>query len=847
MTTARGHIGSFAKGGTVSAIDPGAKAVSIVMEALFNGCIGSDAAVTEQQLFNPTGDLAKDYSAYCETDGFFERDDILNAISVLSASERPAATGIETYKFSARNLTSLTHRDMIPLARAIPHCRALPSLQFSGCSMTEHCLQLLVEAVYRSNSVTFVGIDFNPDGLSKDLNGASALSVRSNSPAHISRRQWASQTSLGLDGLGHVRVGDIEPIYLYPHQKGLLQLPGAELSWKAADKGGDLTEGNDGTHGINTKGKNDKVGKSDKGRVEKEKSAKDGAQRGLNGDGRPAAMDPIPVPIGWHGLLLTGIRQLSLRGNDISDKMIEPMAELLERPSSELYTLNLWGNSITSAGAIMLANALQSNRRLTALNLGHNKIDDHGAIALASIFYATDVTSEKAQEMRLRTIFATQEVHRNIATPPSGLTAIGFSHVGDAIATQVKKGTKEVVDPHSPALYNASCFPDGLSSDSMTAMLQGTAARPPLPNYPLYADIVAPVHRLSGADDDGGDKGAMEDGGWDGGGGSRSPLDKIGNTGVIDKDGDFTDWKLEYDACCIRMAHDVVRIPGNTSLWSLNLSHNRKISAKGVQAFVDLVASVFAPENHYYHQQVRDMLTTSQEMCLVAEEFVHHQPNRQLLIAESDHNIKTTTASSGPQSAAATNSTNGKSNLQPKSRRYAIGFNLEHLDLDNTSLQLASASGGEACSSAMNTPASKVSTNSATATAGVANTENAGSSSSFTQPSANNTQNQQPSRLPQARNTEAITGASNTVLAHSDINSHNFVTNTTDGGVTTGVSDTSSSSSYRAVSADHKEALNATAVSMDKLFRALQLLFAFKRRYQYCHTVLSGPHPVSCE
>lgn len=112
-------------------------------------------------IFEPTGDLAKDYSAFCEIEERNERDEIIDAI--VEGGETKST------RIVMRNLAyCLNRRDILPLCNAIPHCPTLQSLEFTGCGVTEPAMKLITEAVYKSGSVQGLTIDFNPDGLFKD-------------------------------------------------------------------------------------------------------------------------------------------------------------------------------------------------------------------------------------------------------------------------------------------------------------------------------------------------------------------------------------------------------------------------------------------------------------------------------------------------------------------------------------------------------------------------------------------------------------------------------------------------------------------------------------------------------
>jgi hypothetical protein len=439
-----------------------------------------------EMLFEPTGDLWKDYAAYCEIEDKAEREDIVDAIQVvelkpgdqsnrdnasIAAAMAASATGTATAMLSgtsammsvaptptapaaaskvqthviARNLDyCLAKKDAMPLANAIPHCHTLTKLHLTGCGITEHSLKLFVEAVYKSPSVTSVAIDFNPGGLYKDPT--------------VSKK-------------------DRNEVFVNPSQyRGLNQRVVAE---EAVDKKGP------------TKG-----GAADKGK-DKGKPAAPVAE-----DTSAADKAPIALPTGWHSILLTGITQLSLRGNNITDRQLEPIAALLEA-NTELLTLSLWGNSITTAGATVLARALKANRRLTSLNLGHNSIDDGGVRALVECLFTMDVPNDEAAKLRAKTL----------------------------------RGSN--------------------------------SAAAELPTLPGYADLfVVPNQAETDKKDS-----------------KKKDVGKKGKT-----DGPVERLRGDFDKDCVRIEENKVRVPGNTALWSLNLSNNARLTAAAATVIAEVLA-----------------------------------------------------------------------------------------------------------------------------------------------------------------------------------------------------------------------------------------------------------------
>lgn len=299
-----------------------------------------------EMLFEPTGELAKDYSAYCEIEDRPEREDFLEAIVVEDVPDAPANNHKTRTNIVMRNLDfCFNKRDAQPLTNAIPHCNNLAKVHFTGCGVTEFSYKQLVEAVYRSATVTSFAVDFNPNGLFREPTAGRK---------------------------------DRNDVFLYP-----AQYRGAHLRH------------------VEPEAKEDKRPGKDAKKTAVAAAAAAAAVAAPKEE--PVEKPPIPVPAGFGGILYTGIQQLSLRGNAINDKQLEALCPLLEA-NSELLALSLWGNAIGDDGAAMLAGALSRNRRLTALNLGHNKLSNTGLAALVAAFRTCDVSNEEALRVRQKVL-----------------------------------------------------------------------------------------------------------------------------------------------------------------------------------------------------------------------------------------------------------------------------------------------------------------------------------------------------------------------------------------------------------------------------------------------------------
>ena len=121
---------------------------------------GGDPA---QAVFEPTGELCKDYCAYCETEGREEREDIMDGITIQEDGDTPY-----TNLFIRGLENPLIHKDVSPLKNAILHCSNLHKVQFYSCSLTLDSWKLLVEAAYRAPALLSFAVDFNGVLTTKD-------------------------------------------------------------------------------------------------------------------------------------------------------------------------------------------------------------------------------------------------------------------------------------------------------------------------------------------------------------------------------------------------------------------------------------------------------------------------------------------------------------------------------------------------------------------------------------------------------------------------------------------------------------------------------------------------------
>lgn len=411
-------------------------------------------------MFEPTADLEKDYLAYCEIQRRIERADILDSITSEKSPEDPSK--VRTRLFVRHLDQRLDGVDMAPLAAAMPHCAVLPAARFTASGMTDVAYKLLIQAIWKSPCLTSVWFDFHR-GLPRDPGPVSAL-----------------PKPVGLSTVPpEVMVAPHE--WLFPNDAGA---------------GGSLLPPMDVEPAKGAPGKGAKPALDRK--------------KGVRSASDEAAPEPIKIPDGLAGILVTHIQDLSLRGNDINDAQATLIANALTT-HRDLLSLNLWGNHITDAGATKLAEALRVNRRLTALNLGHNLIGDPGAIALAQCFKNLLVDTLRMTEMR-------NQVRVHVSALPEEMPAYPlYEELGKNMDPLVRglKDDKRRPNPDKPRTANGNGK-------------RGAAVEP----------------------------------------GQRAPV--------------------PWDCDVIRMGTTLYIVPGNQTLWSLNLSNNAALTNGAARCFVDL-------------------------------------------------------------------------------------------------------------------------------------------------------------------------------------------------------------------------------------------------------------------
>nr|CAJ2479270.1 unnamed protein product [Leishmania braziliensis] len=716
-------------------------------------------------IFDPCGDLLKDYSAFCESLRVTEREDVYSAIRTrvvqvpplpADALETPGGAGGDASDAADKHLVSananakglrsssrtaskekektsgggkdktppkgaleavpkraeeeappqlpetptttyislhypvfcLNQRDMMPLARAIPHCPSLLSVELIGCGLSAQSYMQLVEAVYRSPRVLSVAVDFNqhiggasctalpidkarhagvpanargqggfvidptlrsitspllgdalemsatglcsfsfasgnsqerpfslgtatvfPAGgtsaaetaTSGDRNGARA--VRSDSKSAVMRNRGPSQSeaadasitvSTELQRVG--KTGDEDHggcssvLYFYPTQYcGVDQLP-TQLELQLQEE-------------------MEKKGKVDGKRLQQVQTQRD-AMRIFNQQNR------MEVPKTWDGILFTGIRRLSLRGNGIDDADVARIVGvLLNNPRSQLESLNLWGNDITDIGATELARLLRHSQDIRVLDVGNNKLSDTGLLELIDTFRMQQVTSPEkvlaARRAYLMRRGATDE-ERKAASQP--LLVSDIPSYEDLYAYWWYTQQQQQQQTSNPCTTDRSGAEDGISQAHGNLSLSSTPCLPLPPPPPQRDASLSPSSsastKRSSSVKSKTTKSEHVPGGYSSGStaaasatlSSSAARAAMRPTAAFDRD-------------CVRVYHlaesdSSIRVPGNTILEVLNMEENRYVTIVGVREAARRLA-------------LREPATTAEVLSMVEVREVH--------------------------------------------------------------------------------------------------------------------------------------------------------------------------------------------------------------------------------
>ncbi|KAG5470315.1 hypothetical protein LSCM4_03010 [Leishmania orientalis] len=324
----------------------------------------------------------------------------------------------------------------------------------------------------------------------------------------------------------------------------------------------------------------EKKGKVDGKRLQQVQAQRD-AVRIFNEQNRMA------VPRTWDGILFTGIRHLSLRGNGIDDAAVTRIVDvLLHNPRSQLESLNLWGNNITDIGAAALVRLLRHNRDIRVLDVGNNELSDAGLLELVDTFRMHQVTSMDellaARRAYLTRRGATDE-DRKAAL--QSLSATDIPSYEDIYAywwyTQQQQLHQQ--QAAGPSLGERSGAADVISQSLHKLSLSSAFSLPPPP--PRDASLSPSASPSGKRASPGKSKAAKSESGP--GGCSSGPT---ASAATLSSSAARAAMRptAAFDRDCVRVCHaaesDVVfRVPGNTTLEVLNAEENRNVTIAGVR------------------------------------------------------------------------------------------------------------------------------------------------------------------------------------------------------------------------------------------------------------------------
>lgn len=204
--------------------------------------------------------------------------------------------------------------------------------------------------------------------------------------------------------------------------------------------------------------------------------------------------------------------------------------------------LTLRGNGIDDSQCVVLARGLESNTELLSINLWGNAISSTGARALAAALRVNQ---------RLTSL---------------NLADNNIEDAGVAALADILRQT-DVKDTDSPDGFKA------LRSKVRAYMTATNEASLPeeLPLYPTFAELTGEPPP---------------------GGAVKKPPPK----GKPAKGAPAGKAEEPWDRDCVRVSETTMRIPGNRSLWSINLSNNRKVSPAAVERFITILEGAIPPD-----------------------------------------------------------------------------------------------------------------------------------------------------------------------------------------------------------------------------------------------------------
>ncbi|KAG5471148.1 hypothetical protein CUR178_02459 [Leishmania enriettii] len=329
----------------------------------------------------------------------------------------------------------------------------------------------------------------------------------------------------------------------------------------------------------------EKKGKVDGKRLQQVQAQRD-AVRIFNEQNRMA------VPRTWDGILFTGIRHLSLRGNSIDDAAVTRIVDvLLHNPRSQLESLNLWGNKITDTGAAALVRLLRHNRDIRVLDVGNNELSDAGLLELVDTFRMNQVTSMEellaARRAYLTRRGATDE-DRKAALQSLSATDIPSYEDIYAYWWYMQQQQLHQQQLHQQQAAGASLSERSGAADVISQSLQKLSLSsafslpPPPPRDASLSPSASPSGKRASPGKSKAAKSESGPGGCSGGStASAATLSSSAARAAMRP-------TAAFDRDCVRVCHTaesdlVFRVPGNTTLEVLNAGENRNVTIAGVR------------------------------------------------------------------------------------------------------------------------------------------------------------------------------------------------------------------------------------------------------------------------
>ncbi|CBZ37064.1 hypothetical protein, conserved [Leishmania donovani] len=356
----------------------------------------------------------------------------------------------------------------------------------------------------------------------------------------------------------------------------------------------------------------EKKGKVDSKRLQQVQAQRD-TLRIFNRQNRMA------VPKSWDGILFTGIRFLSLRGNGIDDAAVTRIVDVLKHnPRSQLESLNLWGNNITDLGATALAQLLRHNRDIRVLDVGNNRLSDTGLLELIDTLRMHQVSSLE-EVLALRRAYLTRrgatDEERKAAGQP--LLATDIPSYEDLYAywwyTQQQLHQQPPPLPHATERGGAAdATPQVWNNLSLSSALYMAPPPPPPQRDASLSPSSSSAKRASSKSKS--MRSELVPGGCGGG-----PMASAAATLSSSAARAAMRPTVAFDRDCVRMCHlaendPSIRVPGNTVLEVLNLEENRYVTIIGVREAARRLA-------------LHEPATTAEMLSMVEVREVHSTPS----------------------------------------------------------------------------------------------------------------------------------------------------------------------------------------------------------------------------